>query len=402
MINPSAIGWIDKFFQDNYYHFKTSETDFELYQKIRKTGFIYGHCIAVNENTEIDLSKLKSEEISKIVLLSSLFETFQINNKSNDVNNFLSKTVDFYNNIAPKGFSLLDKIVAPTPKDYLESNLNSRIQTNKDTISKNFSHIVTNSLLFLDVLAFEKYLKNEEISIDYLKKIEETIISVALLSLKIKSNKTENDDLIIKLFESSVKYTKFSKLLKLDSNLHLENLNTSILESKMERLYAIDIASISLWNDLEIGNEESYFLNEFCLKLNLDSNTATSSTLEIKAFIDKYKKEIPFLNFSNPVKHFYDNTTEYIITLINRNKTRLVKEINESKELMHLINQSRKRDLNKEEKKKMKRQLLDVFKTIPSLAIFLLPGATLLFPIFIKFIPQILPSSFNENLEEKG
>ena len=76
------------------------------------------------------------------------------------------------------------------------------------------------------------------------------------------------------------------------------------------------------------------------------------------------------------------------------------KEIKESGELMQLLAQSTTKDLSKEEKKKVKKQLLDICKTIPSLTIFLLPGGGLLLPILIKFIPQLLPSAFNENLED--
>jgi hypothetical protein len=78
----------------------------------------------------------------------------------------------------------------------------------------------------------------------------------------------------------------------------------------------------------------------------------------------------------------------------------LTKEIKESGELMQLLAQSTSKDLTKEEKKKVKKQLLDICKTIPSLTIFLLPGGSLLLPILIKFIPQLLPSAFNENLED--
>lgn len=84
---------------------------------------------------------------------------------------------------------------------------------------------------------------------------------------------------------------------------------------------------------------------------------------------------------------------------MTRNKNRLVKEILESKELMVLLAYSARRDLSEKEKKKVRKQLLDICKSIPSLAIFLLPGGSLLLPIFIKFIPTLLPSSFNENLE---
>ena len=68
---------------------------------------------------------------------------------------------------------------------------------------------------------------------------------------------------------------------------------------------------------------------------------------------------------------------------------------------MKLLSQSTKRDLNPEEKKKVRNQLLDICKTIPSLTIFLVPGGSLLLPILVKFIPQLLPSAFNENLEKE-
>jgi hypothetical protein len=67
---------------------------------------------------------------------------------------------------------------------------------------------------------------------------------------------------------------------------------------------------------------------------------------------------------------------------------------------MHLLAKSTQRDLSSDEKKKVKKQLLDICKSIPSLTIFLLPGGGLLLPILIKFIPQLLPSAFNENLED--
>ena len=75
----------------------------------------------------------------------------------------------------------------------------------------------------------------------------------------------------------------------------------------------------------------------------------------------------------------------------------MVKEISQSKELMVLLSQSTVRDLSTDEQDKVQHQLLDVLKSIPSLAIFLLPGGAILLPIFVKLIPNLLPSSFNEN-----
>ena len=43
-------------------------------------------------------------------------------------------------------------------------------------------------------------------------------------------------------------------------------------------------------------------------------------------------------------------------------------------------------------------ELGDLAKTIPSFALFLLPGGSLVLPIVIKLIPNILPSAFKTNV----
>ena len=96
-----------------------------------------------------------------------------------------------------------------------------------------------------------------------------------------------------------------------------------------------------------------------------------------------------------------ENFTQIVKKLITENKRRLLIELNESKELVKLIGQSTKRTLTEEEEKKVKQQLLDVFKSVPSLAIFMLPGGALLLPLVLKFIPKLLPSAFADNVNEE-
>ena len=160
------------------------------------------------------------------------------------------------------------------------------------------------------------------------------------------------------------------------------------------------MAGMALWNDGVLENNESHFLYELSEALSISDDFVKQSIIDTNNFIQHYKNEIPYFNYSNPVKHFYDQTTRSVVTLMTRNKTRLVKEIIQSKELMVLLAYSTRRDLNDKEKKKIKKQLLDICKTIPSLTIFLLPGGSLLLPILIKFIPTLLPSAFNENLDD--
>lgn len=397
MINPSANGWIDKYFYEQKNVFISSPIeDLSLYKNIRKTGFIYGHIIAINENPEMDMSGWKTDEISKVALLKTLFDMYCFTTNQSDAIDFITKAVAFYKEMTPKGFGFLNKIMPSTASSKLENLIDERVQTNKDIISKNFSHIVTNALLFVDVLAFRHYLTRGSIPEKYLKRIEETIMSLVSLALQVKTEKSQHDDLLIKLFEASVRYTKFSKV----SIQNLEDLPLDYFKDDLEKFYLIDLVCITLWNDGRIENEELYFLYKLAEKFGISEVFAHETSIDTNDFISKHKSEIQYFNYSNPVKHFYDQTSTGVQVLITRNKKRLIKEISQSKELMHLLAKSTSKDLSPEEKKKVKKQLLDICKSIPSLTIFLLPGGGLLLPLLVKFIPQLLPSAFNENLDD--
>lgn len=398
MINPSASGWIDKFFiEQKFSQENVSNSTDTFYHQVRETGFIYGHIISFETKSPIETKGWFKQEISKVALLNTLYATFCSTEKEISPENFIKQTVAFYNQMNPQGFNIFKKILPKnSPSLTLEKIIDERVQTNDTIISKNFSHLVTNALLFIDVLAFRQYLIQGSIPEKYLKKIEETVVNIVTLALKVKSNKTQYDDLLIKLFEASIRYSKFSK----NSVQNLDTIQLDYFTNDLEKYYLIDVAGMALWSDGKIENNEAYFLHSLANVLSVSEDFVDRSISSTNLFITKHKKDIPYFNYSNPVKHFYDHTTQSVVTLISRNKKRLVKEIVQSKELMVLLAYSTRRDLNEKEKKKVKKQILDICKTIPSLTIFLLPGGSLLLPILIKFIPTLLPSAFNENLEE--
>lgn len=403
MINPSVHGWIDKFFLKQKKSTLPIETHPNIfYKKVRETGFIYGHIVDFDTPFSIATKGWVENEISKVALLNTLFELYKLTTQDNISENFVLKTVAFYNEMNPQGYNLFSKILPDSsPSINLEKIIDNRVQTNIDIISKNFSHIVTNALLFIDVLAFRQYLIHGKIPDKYLKKLEESIISIVSLALKTKSNKSKYDDLLIKLFESSVRYSKFSKVNVQSRSFGMDELKLDYFTHELEKQYLVDMAGMALWSDGVIENNEAYFLYKLGELIEVSDDFVTESIMKTNEFIIKYKNEIPYFNYSNPVKHFYDQTTQTVIKLITRNKNRIVKEILESKELMLLLAYSTRRDLDEKEKKKVRKQSLDICKSVPSLAIFLLPGGSLLLPIFIKFIPTLLPSSFNENLENE-
>ena len=392
MINPSANGWINKFFSENKSNYKEYNNDLlAFYHDVRTSGFIYGHVIRINLINLLDTKDLSSDEITKLALLNSLFSVFKIVTKSDDEKDFAEKAIAFYTFLHQKGNMLFTK-----SKPNLEECIATRIQTNENIFARNFSHIITNALLFMDILAFKKYLETFENPVNYLKKVEESTIVLVSNALSVKENPSQYDNLLVKLFENSLRYTKFYR--KQVEVTDLEQFEK--FDSIIEKLYLLDLATMAMWSDDELSSIEKDYLLKFCSELHIEENEYVISLNNIDTYIKQYRNEIPYFNYSNPVKHFYEQSNKTVTKLITRNGKRLTKELKESKELVRLLAKSTTSDLDKEEKKKVKKQLLDICKTIPSLTIFLLPGGGLLLPILIKYIPQLLPSAFNENLEE--
>lgn len=398
MINPSANGWIVKFLSENQAHFIDFQGDhLAFYDSCRKTGFIYGYVVNFQLKIPIDASKWSYDEITKVGFLNTLYSIYSVERKLESPDDFLLSVYEFYKIIQPENLNFIKKMLPESSKSArLEQIIDERIQTNQNSLSKNFSHIITNALLFIDVIAYHYYLKNETLPNDYLKNIESDCIKIVSLALSLKQHKSKYDELVVKLFENSIRYTKFSTVDTLEYTSLKLHKHTELLE----RLYLLDIAQMALWSDQELEASEIVFLRKLSSDLQLNDDLLQKSIENMNHFIKEYKDKIPFFNYSNPIKHFYDQANKNVTKLIIRNKDRLTKEIKESGELMQLLAKSTAKDLSKEEKKKVKKQLLDICKTIPSLTIFLLPGGSLLLPILIKFIPQLLPSAFNENLEE--
>ena len=286
MINPSASGWIEKFFiEQKFSERSVSRTYDDFYYKVRNTGFIYGHIISIDVITPISISDWFKSEISKLALLNTLYEVYRLTKNETESSTFIAEAVTFYNQMNPQGFNLFEKILPKNaPSLTLEKIIDARVQTNENIVSKNFSHLVTNALLFVDVLAFHQYLIHGAIPEKYLKKIEETVVNVVTLALKTKSNKSQHDDLLIKLFEASIRYSKFSKV----STQSLETLELDFFTNDLEKKYIIDIAGMALWSDGVIENNEAYFLYKLAETISVSDEFVKQSILDTDGFITKY------------------------------------------------------------------------------------------------------------------
>ncbi len=390
-MNPSANGWIKKLLnQVSEIVYSQTETD-AFYINLKRTGFIYGSNIKV----VLDIVKpfeLSEEERCKTNLLLTFYYIY---NKENPKEQFTESLIRYYKSISDQKQSFFEDLFSDkSPDSLLEKIIHKRIHIDDNFISKSFNYFLINALLFVDVLGYHRFLKDEKNIKNYVENLESALETIVFSVIENKTVKSEYDENLIKLFEGSIRYKNAELLTYTDA--------ISIINEPLEKLYVIDLVCMASWTDKIIDNEEKSFLNQLKKDLSVDNTVIVRSINDINLFYDEHKDEVAFLSSKNLAQSFYDNSSKVVSKLIKRNSKRLIKELSESKEALYLLTQSTQRNLTDEEQKKIQTQLIDIFKSIPSLAIFMLPGGMLLLPLFIKFIPKLLPSAFDDNrIEDK-
>jgi len=386
-MNPSASGWITKLLKElseNQGFINQSEA--LLYCSLKDSGFIYGNNKGLIVNF-IDTQDLTDEELTKVNLFLALYFA---HHKSESKLKFLDSIISFYKNIDVYKSSFFSSMFSSQISNgLLEKIIHKRVQIDDNILIKNFNYFVINALLYVDILAYKEYLATNSISVNYIKKLEASIEKIVLDVLNAKIIKTKHDKSLIKLFEASLRYQDNTFITREEA---IANLTL-----KHEKWYLFDIACVSTWSDKLIDEKEQLFLFNLGKELNLADEIVMNSINSVNSFYTKHKDNIDLLSSRNIAKNFYDNSSKMVGKLVSRNKKRLQKELQQSKELMVLLSQSTVRDLSKEESKQLQEQLIDIIKTIPSLAIFMLPGGALLLPLFVKLIPKLLPSAFDDN-----
>ena len=386
-MNPSARGWIKKLLKSlDSSDIINNVSEEQLYLKLRICGFIYGSNMSTAKPLLAD-KDYTNEERCKTNLFLALINTY---NNSNSKEKFIESVITFYKNINAHKTSIFNEFLGEkNDANTLEKIIHKRIQIDTNALTKNFKYFITNALMYVDILAYYHYLNSPKTPELYIKKLEATIETIVFNALNVKQEKSTYDKSLIRLLESSLRYQDHKQLTYQE----IITQDYNFLESQ----YVLDIACMATWSDQIIDAKEHSFLEQLAKDFKIPNNKLYASVNSVNSFYTTHKKNIALLSSKNVVESFYHNSSKMVKKLISRNSKRLLLELKESKELVKLISHSTVRDLTKEEQKKINTQLIDLFKSIPSFAIFMLPGGALLLPLFIKFIPKLLPSAFDDN-----
>ena len=259
-----------------------------------------------------------------------------------------------------------------------------------------------NSLLFHDLLLYQDYNNGADPKLLREKRGEVMLdmVKVVAAAANVDGDPEDEEFKIFEVFIASADLDDKRHDIAEDFFKNRKSLDD--IEFKYEKSwllcrYILELAILTVWSDQEVVDSEHEFLNKLIEKLGIDEEEKDKSFIAIQSFVNKNQSKIPFLQDKGDMSMLMSGATDRWAKILGRSKDKLATELSQSKELVALIAKSTTGDLSKDEKDKVKRQFKDLARTIPSLGLFLLPGGSLLLPIILKIIPDLVPSAFRVN-----
>ncbi len=141
---------------------------------------------------------------------------------------------------------------------------------------------------------------------------------------------------------------------------------------------------------------ERAFIQELAKALHVPDDELHRLELEMAEFYARHRSVVDVFTVSAAAGLMGEDFVSRIQETLEKNLGRLMQEVRETGDLAVLLAKAaRGQTLTRDERRRMRAQLIDVAKAIPALAIFAAPGGVLLLIALSKVLPfSLLPSSF--------
>lgn len=416
MISPGSKGWIAKYLQ----LVDSGEISLELpshpgiqkeaflHHYLTRTGIVYGHPNELLFANSLDRKKWTSDETLAVLLFEALLFVYLQHNCKKEFNedDFLKSIELFYKKHRVQSLgAFLGYLFKESKAEKLERILHKRCDVQRHLSStKSWLSYFNNAFIYLDILLFDDFLKhNSKNTLDYQQL---ALLSLAIITLSAYSDGSveESEKALFETFLLSADLDQEERelaKLRFKNGTSLNELDAELKGGWNVKRFLLDISALTVFCNHESADEERTFLDELGDWLLLGDSDVEQAIILAQHFVLENQNSISYLKDASSVENMMNSVSKRWIKILGRNKDKLAVELKQSKELVSLIRKSAGTELTKEEKEKVKTQFMDIAKSMPALAIFLLPGGALLLPIVLKVIPNLVPSAFRENeLEE--
>jgi hypothetical protein len=398
---PGASGWIEKYFDlvEKDQIQLVNANDSTLIELSRNSGLLYGVAVeTIFISDALQVNWTSKDKLKNLFFEALVWTHWKNSNYTFEKEAFINDLAKFYSSNKPSNsFDFLSFFKKESVISSIESAIEERLELDKRILeTRIWLNTLNNAFVFLDVLVFQEYLKTgKNRPVHVLSKV---VLNCFIATAHSDKDITEIEDKLFSFFLASARLEK-EKEIELENNFQEANYKPNLDEISSEsdefKNYLVYFTAFVITCKTEISSEEKSYLITFCESLHISTELAEIALAFNTAFVLENSKLIPYLGTSTEI--LFSNLSKRWGKILLRNKDKLILEIQQSKELMFLLAKSTQKDLTKEEKELVKNQLMDIMRSMPSLAIFLIPGGTLLLPIFLKIIPGLMPSAFRDN-----
>jgi hypothetical protein len=411
MLSPGSKGWIKKYFAlVNKGEISLDITPYkEEKQHLKhliyaRSGIIYGYPSSFIFAKNIKKDKWTIDEKLTFLLFECHLFAY-VSTKGNQIvfEDFSNSLLDFYEHHSVRSISSLFTFFLKEANDAkLENILEKRTEIKKNLLENTlWVNYLSNTFVYLDVILFDEFLRTKRtLEVSNYELYAEEALKTLILAAQADGIVEQKEKKMFELFSVSAKIgekkkDKIVELFEFANDFSI--LSKQIYGNDLYKRYLLNVSVLTIYANHEAGIQEKNYLKAFSEFLNLDEAALNETLVLVENFVLKHNDEIAFLTNTNSIEKLYDNVSKRWIKILGRNKDKLAIELKQSKELVSLIKKSTTTELSKEEKEKVKTQFLDIVKSMPALAIFMLPGGALLLPLVLKIIPTLIPSAFREN-----
>lgn len=413
MLNPGSNGWINKYFsliEEGevvliYPKMKEFDSQHQLHLLSGRTGIVFGHAARFLFYKGDDSSRWTEEEKLKLLLFESLLLVYiQKYGHHEDLRNqFLDKLIQHYSKHNSKSIQqMLTFWVKQSRSQQLESIFSKRVDVSKGIFDNRWwFKSLNNVFVYLDVILFDRFLNNEdsEALSSYSEYAYNSLIAILLGALS-DGTIDEKEKTMFQVFLSSANLEGIYKdeaVFHLNNGASIKDFTDLPQKDKLFCRFIVDLALLTIFSNNDIQDLELKFIQELATDLGLHNYDVEESMAIIENFLLYSDVSNSYLSNKSSYERVYKSFSDRWTKLILRNKDKLALELTQSKELVFLIKKSATQELSAEEKEKVKTQFLDIVKSMPALAIFMLPGGAILLPLILKMLPTLIPSAFRDN-----
>jgi tellurite resistance protein/RNase P subunit RPR2 len=412
-MKPKDKGWLREYlefrkdlFKDISQQRKASHPEQSLYKIMQPTGLMYGQSVSAIDHPLADQwdekDKMKILLAESLISSSLLFQSKPINTPE-DLSEAFIKSLDsignFYNNIFPELATPAKTLFGKrrSALELAERILDKRIERSANFKQNFWTSFFHNSLLFLDVFIFGQWIHTnaDRIVTDFFRyEREELRFSV----IKVIAAAAHSDQIVNfeerKLLEFFIQGTdlpsekKKMALQIFEKGVSINEINLPSENSWILKKFFLEVAILTTWADRKVDQAEQDFLKDFCAYLGFNEDDLENSMIAIEGFVLEHWEHLEHLQDKQDYNRISEHYIERVARVAEKNKSRLVKEMKESKTLSELLVKARTQELTPEETEKVRIQLIQMLKTVPTFVIISLPQRFLTLPILMKILPK--------------